>query len=36
MDVFSHFLAVCRSGFAMLGAEAGSLPASLFLAGLAA
>jgi uncharacterized protein len=35
MDVFSHFLAVCRSGFAMLGAEAGSLPASLLLAGLA-
>lgn len=35
MDVFSHFLAVCRSGFAMLAADSGSLPASLFFAGLA-
>ena len=35
MDVFSHFLAVCRSGLATLAADGGSLPVSLFLAGLA-
>lgn len=35
MDVFSQFLAVCRSGFAMIAGDAGSLPASLFFAGLA-
>ena len=35
MDVFSHFLAVCRSGLATLSVDGGSLPVSLFLAGLA-